>query len=189
MDKKLKTKKKAIVPETIMFNSRHDKYWYLSSFAPSLVFINSIESGVTKKHWFPNIEVGFQYFKTTSSVFREKIMQCTSPSKARYFGSAKAQCPIRSNWDDSLSKVVMRQLDLAKFSQNAVLAEELIGTGDATLMEFAPWEANTPYWGVNADGEGPNRKGKILMQVRQRLIDRKANGVFKGIATLDFDKL
>lgn len=180
---KQKTKSKSVAP--IRFNSKSPDYWFLGSFAPTLVMINVIENGKTEQLWFPNVECGFHYLKTTSSVFREKIMQCASPAKARYYGSAKAQCPMRPGWDDDLSLRVMRMLDWAKFSQNRVLAQWLLDTDEAELQEYAPWEKDDPYWGVNSKGEGPNRKGKVLMQVRKRLAEGEPTDL---IPTINMDK-
>lgn len=157
-------------PVEIRFNAKTD-HWYLSDFAPSLVIVDIEEGGKRKQMWFPNVAVAFNYLKTDNDVFREKILSCTVPSKAQYYGSEKAGCPLRKGWESDQLRV-MRLLDWAKFSQNRVLAQWLIATGDAELVEYAPWEKQRPFWSVNSKGEGDNNKGKILMRVRERLIEK-----------------
>jgi ribA/ribD-fused uncharacterized protein len=60
----------------------------------------------------------------------------------------------------------MRRADLAKFVQNPDLAELLLATGDAGLIEDSPSE---PYWGIGPDGNGLNWAGRVLMEVRKIL--------------------
>ena len=54
----------------------------------------------------------------------------------------------------------------AKFTQNPNLAQLLIETGDATLIEGNNWD--DVVWGV-CNGVGENRLGKILMQIRTEI--------------------
>ena len=55
---------------------------------------------------------------------------------------------------------------LAKFQNNKDLAELLLATGDAMLVEHTGKDA---YWGDGGDGSGLNRLGGILMRVREEL--------------------
>ena len=61
---------------------------------------------------------------------------------------------------------VMRVAVRAKFTQHAALAEMLVATGDAEIVEHTP---NDSYWGDGGDGSGKNRLGRILMEVRAEL--------------------
>lgn len=60
----------------------------------------------------------------------------------------------------------MYDICIAKFMQNKNLAQLLIETGDATLIEGNTW--GDRVWGV-CDGVGENRLGKILMQIRAKM--------------------
>ena len=55
---------------------------------------------------------------------------------------------------------------LAKFQHNKDLAELLLATGDAMLVEHTGKDA---YWRDGGDGSGLNRLGGILMRVREEL--------------------
>ena len=61
---------------------------------------------------------------------------------------------------------LMYQICKAKFTQHADLAEQLLATGDAELIEGNTWGDRT--WGV-CDGIGENRLGKTLMFIRAQL--------------------
>jgi ribA/ribD-fused uncharacterized protein len=54
---------------------------------------------------------------------------------------------------------IMRRADLAKYTQNPELAERLLATGEAELVEDSPCD---DYWGVGTDGSGLNRPGVCL---------------------------
>ena len=60
----------------------------------------------------------------------------------------------------------MKELLMAKFSQNEDLKKKLLDTGDATLIEGNTW--GDKYWGV-CKGVGKNRLGELLMEVREEL--------------------
>ena len=64
---------------------------------------------------------------------------------------------------------MVRQGDLAKFSQHEVLLKLLLATGDAELVEDSESE---PFWGVGHDGQGFNWAGRILMEVRAKLASK-----------------
>jgi predicted NAD-dependent protein-ADP-ribosyltransferase YbiA (DUF1768 family) len=54
----------------------------------------------------------------------------------------------------------------AKFTQNRILADKLIATGDTELIEGNNWRDY--FWGM-CNGKGKNNLGKILMKVREEL--------------------
>lgn len=69
-----------------------------------------------------------------------------------------------------------------KFTQNRNLLTELLGTGDAELIEVsffvsvANWYLEAiknsdrdAFWGVGPDGKGRNELGKCLMRLRTAL--------------------
>jgi ribA/ribD-fused uncharacterized protein len=92
-----------------------------------------------------------------------------SPSAPR---RVSAQAWFRKNaaqpgpdWNEAKLEI-MRRADLAKFIQNPDLAELLLATGDAELIEDSPSE---PYWGIGPDGNGLKWAGRVLMEVRKIL--------------------
>jgi len=65
----------------------------------------------------------------------------------------------------------MRAVIWAKFSQNPELAKKLVATGDRYLEETNWW--GDKIWGVYR-GEGQNLLGKIIMDARARLAEKRA---------------
>ena len=75
--------------------------------------------------------------------------------------------PTREDWDD-VKLEVMEEIVRAKFTQNEELAERLLATGDAIIVEENSW--HDTFWGVDGKtGEGCNHLGKILMKIRDEL--------------------
>lgn len=73
-----------------------------------------------------------------------------------------------------------------KFTQHSDLQAELLGTGDAELIEVAPTCVLTisslmavqdsdkdAFWGVGADGKGRNELGKCLERLRAILLGNR----------------
>lgn len=77
---------------------------------------------------------------------------------------------LRLDWEEVKFRI-MAQIVLLKFTQNKDLAEKLLNTGDAQLIEGNWW--GDIYWGVctnkKYNGVGENYLGKILMYVRSVL--------------------
>jgi N-glycosidase YbiA len=61
----------------------------------------------------------------------------------------------------------MRKAVYRKFEFNPEIRAVLLATGDALLVENSPTDA---YWGCGANGKGVNMLGKILMEVRSKLL-------------------
>ena len=77
------------------------------------------------------------------------------------------QVTIRSDWEQVKLRI-MATIVFQKFNQNKDLAEKLILTGDAELIEENYW--GDTYWGIctnkTYDNVGENYLGKILMFTR-----------------------
>jgi ribA/ribD-fused uncharacterized protein len=67
----------------------------------------------------------------------------------------------------------MRAVLLAKFCQNAELANRLRTTGEAHLIEESTTDA---FWGVGRKGIGKNMLGVLLMETRSTLGAKIAEG-------------
>ena len=136
-----------------------DEYAFLSNFYPSPVQ----ENGVT----YPTIEHYFQAQKTTIPFERVAIANAATPGQAKREGR---RITLRKDWERVKDDVMLQGLRL-KFAIPE-LAEKLLATGDAELIEGTTWHDN--IWGncscpqcENIPGE--NRLGKLLMQVREEI--------------------
>jgi ribA/ribD-fused uncharacterized protein len=148
--------------EPIAFYSKKPEYREFSNFYMEpfkLTDMNDIE-----KLW-PSVEHYFQAMKFPADPdYREKIRTAPTPEKAKLLGGNKAK-KIDPQWDTKRDDV-MRKALYAKFSQNEQLRNKLLSTGNRTLIEENPTDG---YWGSGNDGNGKNRLGVLLMELRSQL--------------------
>ena len=64
----------------------------------------------------------------------------------------------------------MREALYAKFSRHPDLRSLLLSTGDQAIVEHTE---NDNYWGDGGDGNGRNRLGILLMELREKLRTEK----------------
>ncbi len=80
---------------------------------------------------------------------------------------------VRPDWNN-IKLDLMYKICQEKFYQNPDIAQKLMDTGDAILIEGNYW--NDTYWGI-CNGVGQNHLGKILMKIRSELFE-KQNSLF-----------
>ena len=146
-------------------------FGFLSHFHPSPVDLDG-EVWKTVEHYY-------QAQKSVHPEYRAVIREAMSPGMAKRLAAHPAAprrvsqqswfrkngLLPRSDWHE-VKLDIMRRADLAKFTQHPGLAELLLTTGSAELIEDSPFE---PFWGSGQDGEGQNWAGRVLMEIRQRL--------------------
>ncbi len=134
------------------------KYYFLSNFYACYVLYEG-ETWKTTEH-------AFQAMKTIDLKEREEIRKAPSPGVAKRLGR---KVKMREDWE-KIKDDVMYQIVLQKFKQNKDLRNALVQTGDALLIEGNSW--GDFYWGM-CRGEGQNKLGHILMQVRKEMRDAR----------------
>ncbi len=166
------------VPEDnrILFYERdREAFGFLSNFHLAPVVIDS-------EIW-PTVEHYYQAQKSIDPVYRQAIREAASPGRAKRLGASPTaprrvsrQSWFRRNnkaWRADWQEVrleVMRRAVRAKFAQNRDLAELLLTTGTAELLEDS---AIDPFWGAGPNGRGENWLGRVLMEVREELATRE----------------
>lgn len=129
------------------------EYAFLSNFYPARINMDGMS--------FQSSEAAFQAQKCLNTM--DKFQFCElGPREAKKLGR-KVQ--LRPDWEQIKDDVMAKILNL-KFRQHPNLGNLLIATGDAELVEGNHW--HDTYWGV-CEGEGQNKLGKLLMQVRSEL--------------------
>lgn len=163
-----------VIPEDnriLYFGRDRALFRFLSHFHPSPILMDG-------EVW-PTVEHYYQAQKSSNSGYRQAIREATSPGKAKRLAAPpdaprrvsgqswfrRNDIPPRPDWHE-VKLNIMRRADLAKFTQHTDLAELLLATGDAELVEDSPSE---PYWGIGPDGQGKNWAGRVLMEVRDQL--------------------
>ena len=136
-----------------------DKYRFLSNF-----WLHPIEY---ERILYPSVEHAFQAQKTLSYPKRVLISMSKTPASAKARGKLLL---LRSDWEQ-VKESIMLDLLRIKF-QDTVLKNKLLATGDSLLIEGNRW--HDIYWGIDLNsGIGKNRLGKVLMQIRQEILQNK----------------
>ena len=131
-----------------------EEYRFLSNFFDAAVEYDRIS--------YPTVEHAFQAQKTEDRGEQRAIAAAGSPGAAKRMGR---KVKLRRDWE-SVKVGIMRELVQLKFTTHPDLAERLLATGDAQLIEGNSWNDN--FWGVCGE-HGKNWLGRILMEVREEL--------------------
>lgn len=138
-----------------------NEYAFLSNFYLSPVRVLGMK--------FPTAEHAFQAWKATREGQFEGIRKVKTPGAAKAGGR---NCELRPDWE-TVKYDVMAMVVRAKFHPTSLLADELVGTGDALLIEGTYW--GDTVWGVDLRQkgyQGNNWLGRILMARRAELAMR-----------------
>ena len=144
-----------------MINSFQKEYFFLSNFYEAPIKYDGI--------LYRNSEAAYQAQKCANQADRKQF-ETLNATEAKKLGRTVT---LRKDWEDIKVKV-MREIVSEKFSQNQDLREKLISTGDEYLEEGNDW--GDRIWGT-VQGQGQNLLGKILMETREREIEKNNNNV------------
>lgn len=142
----------------IKFWTPKGTYGFLSNFFAAEM---DIESCI-----YPTNEHYFQSQKFVGTQDEIDIINLQTPALAASEGKNRNR-PLRSDWEQVKEEAMLTGLR-AKFTQNFILREKLLATGEEELIENSPYDY---YWGIGAKETGKNRLGILLMQVRNELRD------------------
>lgn len=117
---------------------------------------------------FETIENYYVGMKTLD-IEERRFISILAPGKAKRYGR---KLQLREDWEN-VKLSVMRFGTRYKFSiNNPILRQKLIDTGDVFIREGNNW--GDTYWGVDTfTGEGENHLGKIIMKVREDILEGK----------------
>jgi ribA/ribD-fused uncharacterized protein len=157
----------------VIISSFRDEYAFLSNFYPSPLRTYIPDPSFPEDPFgtlvlveFPTAEHYFQSQKTENLEEIQKIAAAPSPGDAKRLGRTVT---LRDDWE-SRKFLAMKEAVGAKFRPGSDLAEKLIGTGEAYLLEGNTWGDYT--WGAVPSGNrwlGDNWLGTILMARRAEL--------------------
>jgi len=141
----------------IEFSSKSSQYSEFSNFHTSPFTLKD-------KQW-QTVEHYFQAQKFPGDpVLQETIRLALTPASAKKMGRTRS-LHFRADWE-TVKESVMREALEAKFTQNPSLATLLKSTGTAPLKEKAFWDS---FWGTGRTGNGKNRMGALLEQLREQM--------------------
>ena len=111
---------------------------------------------------YPSVEHAYQATKATTEDDKNAILAAVKPMEAKEHGS---KFVLASNWQTRKLEV-MHLLLRNKFAPGTPLADKLLATGDAQIIEGNNW--GDDFWG-QCNGVGENHLGRLLMEIRAGL--------------------
>lgn len=141
----------------IWFHSKCPEYGWLSNFSNHPVSIDGIK--------WPSVEHYYQAQKFCDTDLAERIRNAESAVRTKKLAQGYAS-EVRADWNE-IKEGVMERAVRAKFEQNRKLRKQLLATEQAAIIHRSSTDM---WWGRDeASGEGENRLGEILMNVRSAL--------------------
>lgn len=104
----------------------------------------------------------------------DAFMSDSAPGAGKSLGR---NIPLNAALWDEAAVHYMRLTLYLKFTQNPELLTKLVDTADVELIEYNGWGDTT--WGVDTrTGEGKNRLGKLLMELRELVSPPATDSLF-----------
>ena len=144
--------------KAILFFTVNDQWFEFSNFYPQ----GFEEEG---RYW-PTVEHYFQAQKFAGpnyAEYRERIRTSGSPQHAKTLGRTQKHA-IRRDWDAVRDSVMFHAIR-RKFA-HPKLREVLLSTKNRELIENSPFDT---YWGIGKFGQGKNKLGKLLVELRAEI--------------------
>jgi hypothetical protein len=147
----------------IRFYRSTGEHGFLSNLYPIVIIVKIDGQDVG----FGSVEQAYQYRKTPNKQIAEYIRAAPYPRLAAVVGHGLFPYDVTPNWNQ-IKVEWMRTCLEAKFTGK--MAEALLKTGDAVLIEGSKSDA---FWGAGKKGNGKNMLGLLLMQLRERLKEKR----------------
>lgn len=150
----------------VVFNDIYGANGEFSNSFPSPIVISPVRaSGPFQEPTLARtIEHYYHSQKFKGTIHEQQILDLSNPQDAIRDGSDDRR-PLRKDWE-SVKEPIMAQALAEKFRANAEFAQRLIETRKKQLVFHT---AEDSYWGDGGDGQGRNRLGHLLMDLRKEL--------------------
>ena len=153
-----------------MIEHPQDKAIYFSRYDKGSFLATCSDHGFElEDQYWPSAEHYFQAHKFNDAAYAEKIRTAASPNLAKKLGR-KQRKKLRKDWPQ-IKQTIMTRGIYRKFISNSALAQELLATGDQSIVESSNYDY---YWGCGRDRRGHNHLGKILMRVRDKIKEQSS---------------
>lgn len=146
---------------TIRFLSKIEEWKDFSNMASYPIEIDG-ELWKSSEHYYQ-----FKKFEKTDLEYAQKIKNAPTPKDAKILSMKNDNYP--AYWND-IKVEVLQVAVMKKFESYSQLENLLLSTGDEELIEANP---DDYFWGEGKDGSGQNMMGKILMETREYLRNKK----------------
>ncbi|MCA1991824.1 MAG: NADAR domain-containing protein [Coleofasciculus sp. S288] len=148
---------------TIYFYKVDKPYGCFSNFSPHPIQIEGVDWQTVEHYYQAQKFVGTEHEGLISVIRAVK-----TPMEAAAIGRDRTR-NLRHDWE-LVKCQVMWQGVLTKFLTHTDIQAILLDTGDELIIEDSPIDY---YWGCGEDKTGQNQLGKILMDVRQEIRQRR----------------
>lgn len=152
--------------EEIKFYRATGEYGFLSNLYPCRLVYELGRDHIA----FMSAEHAYQWFKAKDEKTKEWIRMAPYPRLAAIAGHGLFPYDVVPQWNEDKDNFMQNVL-LIKFGQNRDLADKLLATGEALLIEDSKTDA---YWGIGKKGNGKNMLGKCLMDVRKTIKESRS---------------
>ena len=152
-----------------MFSSKPDDRYYVarSDVNSPLSAYSRYGFELDEAEW-PSVEHYYQGMKFEEGELRESIRSADHPQKASRLAKANKKL-VRNDWSQ-VRQVMMTRAVYTKCRTHKDVTDLLLATGDKQIVETSTYDY---YWGCGRDGRGHNNFGKVLMSVRDKLIQEQ----------------
>lgn len=139
----------------------------------------------SSEHAYQSLKFDWEFSTPEQKAYAEIVRGSKTPHMSKELANQKIKGgyawrlklnPIIQEWlekgvkprDDfaQVKDAIMRQVCLAKFTQDEECRNVLLSTGNRKLIEQSCWDS---YWGNGGDDSGLNKLGGILMEIREEL--------------------
>lgn len=138
----------------IKFYASYEQHGYMSNFSRHPFWAEG--------QFWPTTEHFYQAKKFAGTEYEDLVRSADTPKEAANMGRDR-NLPLRPDWESVKEQVMLTALRY-KFNAYPVLKTALLNTGEEILIENSPIDY---YWGIGAKGNGKNRLGILLMELRK----------------------
>lgn len=145
----------------IRFLSKIEQWKDFSNLAPYPIELDG-EVWKSTEHYYQ-----FRKFERSDPAYAQRIKEAPTPRDAKILSLQNNN--YSKDWD-SMKVDLLKEAVRRKFESYPKLEELLLSTGEEELIEA---NQDDCFWGEGKDGSGKNMMGRILMEVRTYLRDKR----------------
>ena len=152
-----------------IFGSTDDEATFLSRYDADEPLSSYSRHGFELEGFYwPTLEHYYQASKFAEPEYQQQIRICEAPEQANELGHARK--PKRKpDWKKNRVLMMIRGMYIKCRTFDEV-ANRLLDTGKDKLVENSQYDY---FWGCGRDRLGHNNYGKVLMNVRNKLLEEK----------------
>ena len=153
----------------MVFGRQEDRYYLVRSDVNHPLSAYSKFSFELDGSEWPSVEHYYQGMKFEDGELRESIRSTDHPEKAKKLAKDNRKL-VRKDWK-KVRQVMMTRALYTKCRTHDSVAAALLATGNQKIVETTMYDY---FWGCGRDGRGYNHFGRVLMAVRDKLMEENS---------------